>query len=82
MKKEKVKINKGHYPELLDRIHVQMETINTHLVQHPVAEQNNKLKRLLLKAVVTLWEAYQETGNIIVNKSKIKKNARKHKLRS
>lgn len=32
MKKEKVKLNKGHYPEILDRIHVQMEMINTHLV--------------------------------------------------
>ena len=49
----KVKINNGHYTEMFDRIHVQMEMINTHLVQHPVAEQNDKLKRLLIKAMMT-----------------------------
>ena len=49
MKEEKIKINKGHYTEMFDRIHVQMEMINTHLVQHPIAEQNEKLKRLLIR---------------------------------
>jgi hypothetical protein len=82
MKKEKVKLNKGHYPEISDRIHVQMEMINTHLVQHPVAEENEKLKRLLIKAMLTLYAAYQETGIVMDNKSKTKTNARKHKLRS
>ena len=81
MKEEKIKINKGHYTEMFDRIHVQMEMINTHLVQHPIAEQNEKLKRLLVKALMTLFKAYQETGNVVVNKPKTNKNARKHKLR-
>jgi hypothetical protein len=81
MKKGKVKINNGHYTEMIDRIHVQMEMVNTHLIQHPIAEQNDKLKRLLVKALMTLLEAYQETGSLIINK-KPKKNARKHKLRS
>jgi hypothetical protein len=80
MKKGKVKINNGHYTEMIDRIHVQMEMVNTHLVQHPVANQHDKLKRLLVKALMTLLEAYQETGGIIVNKKT--KNVRKHKLRS
>jgi hypothetical protein len=78
MKKEQIKINDGHYTEMFDRIHVQMEMINTHLIQHPIAEQNDKLKRLLIKALVTLYKAYQETGTDVVNKPKKKKNAKKN----
>jgi len=73
MKKEKVKINNGHYTEMIDRIHIQMEMINTHLIQHPVANQHDKLKRLLMKALLTLLDAYQETGGIIVDKKTKKK---------
>jgi len=78
MKKEQVKINDGHYTEMLDRVHIQMEMINDHLIQHPVAQQNKTLKQLLEKALTTLYKAYQETGAIIIKKDK---NDRKHKLR-
>lgn len=78
MKKEQIKINDGHYTEMLDRIHIQMEIINDHLIQHPVAQQNKTLKRLLIRALTTLYKAYQETGAITIKNDK---NVRKHKLR-
>jgi len=67
---KKVKINKGHYHEILDRTHVMMDTIHTHLVEHPLGQQNEKLNRLFIKAIVILWEAYQEAGKEAIKPKK------------
>ena len=39
-----MKINNGHYYELLDRIHVIIENIDTHLVNHPLSSKDKKIK--------------------------------------
>lgn len=77
---DKIKLNEGYYHEAMDRTHVLMETINTHLVEHPVGKQNKKMNRMFIRAIVALHEAYQIAGDEII---KLSKNDRpkKHKLR-
>lgn len=65
----KDKVNDGHYHEMMDRIHISMETINDHMVQHPVSRKHKKINRLLIEAIVVLNEAYQETGKVSCKKS-------------
>ena len=66
----KDKVNDGHYHEMMDRIHISMETINDHMVQHPVSRKHKKINRLLIEAIVVLNEAYQETGKQSYKKPK------------
>jgi hypothetical protein len=62
--KLKNKLNPGHYHEMMDRLHIIMENINDHLIQHPVAKVDKKVNSHLNKALEELWEAYQVTGNL------------------
>jgi hypothetical protein len=62
--KLKDKLNPGHYHEMMDRLHIIMENINDHLIQHPVAKVDKKINSHLNKALEELWEAYQLTGNL------------------
>jgi len=55
-------LDKFHYHEMLDRLHVVMEIVDTHLQQHPVAKIDNTLKDLISEAQDKLCEAYQLTG--------------------
>lgn len=56
-------LDKFHYHELLDRLHVTMSNIDDHLQQHPVAKLNTDIKDLISEAQDKLWEAYQVTAN-------------------
>ena len=60
---KKVELDKFHYHEMLDRLHVVMSMIDDHLHQHPVAKIETKIKDLISEAQDKLWEAYQLTGN-------------------
>ena len=60
----KDKLNPGHYHEMMDRLHIIMENINDHLIQHPVAKVDKKLNAKLNTALENLWDAYQITGNL------------------
>ena len=60
----KDKLNSGHYLEMMDRLHIIMENINDHLIQHPVAKVDKRIDSLLNKALEELWDAYQITGNL------------------
>ncbi len=62
--KLKDKLNPGHYHEMMDRLHIIMENINDHLIQHPVAKVDKKLNAKLNTALENLWDAYQITGNL------------------
>jgi hypothetical protein len=62
--KLKDKLNSGHYHEMMDRLHIIMENINDHLIQHPVAKVDKKVNEKLNTALETLWDAYQITGNL------------------
>lgn len=60
----KQKINSGHYLELTDRLHVAMCNINDHILNHPIAKSDARIKSLVGKALEELWDAYQIVGEI------------------
>ena len=62
-KQKKNSINKGHYLELMDRIHIVMMNIQDHLIDHPLAENERDVRKKIEKAQHKLWEAYQLVGN-------------------
>jgi hypothetical protein len=62
-KPKKNLINKGHYLELMDRIHIVMMNIQDHLIDHPLSENEKDIRKKIEKAQHKLWEAYQLVGN-------------------
>ena len=56
-------INKGHYLELMDRIHVAACMIDEHILNHPLAENEPDVQNKLDMALFLLLEAYQLVGN-------------------
>jgi hypothetical protein len=62
-KQKKNIINKGHYLELMDRIHIVMMNIQDHLIDHPLSENERDVRKKIEKAQHKLWEAYQLVGN-------------------
>ena len=62
-KPKKNLINKGHYLELMDRIHIVMMNIQDHLIDHPLSENEKDIQKKIEKAQHKLWEAYQLVGN-------------------
>ena len=61
---DKIEINEGHYLELMDRLHVAMSTINDHILEHPLAEQQKEIQSLVEDAISNLWDAYQLVGGL------------------
>jgi hypothetical protein len=61
---DKIEINEGHYLELMDRLHVIMSTINDHILEHPLAEQQKEIQSLVEDAISNLWNAYQLVGGL------------------
>ena len=59
---KKPKLDKFHYHEMLDRLHVVMSMVDVHLQQHPVAKIEPEIKDLISHAQDSLWQAYQLTG--------------------
>ena len=62
-KQKKNSINKGHYLELMDRLHIVMMNIQEHIIEHPLAENEKDIQKKVEKAQHKLWEAYQLVGN-------------------
>ena len=62
-KQKKNSINKGHYLELMDRIHIVMMNIQEHIIEHPLTENERDVRKKIEKAQHKLWEAYQLVGN-------------------
>ncbi len=62
-KQKKNSINKGHYLELMDRIHIVMMNIQEHIIEHPLTDNENDLKEKFEIALDALWDAYQLIGN-------------------
>ncbi len=56
-------INKGHYLELMDRIHIVMCNLNDHILNHPLTENETDIQIKVEEAFSNLWEAYQLVGN-------------------
>jgi hypothetical protein len=63
-KKIGIELDDFHYHEALDRIHITMNNIDTHLIQHPVLKLETEVKDLVEAAQTKLWHAYQIIGNI------------------
>jgi hypothetical protein len=60
---KKIKLDKYHYHEMLDRLHVVICMIDDHLQQHPVAKVELEIKDLVSEAQDKLAKAYQITGS-------------------
>ena len=59
-----IELDDFHYHEALDRLHVIMDTIDNHLIQHSVLKLETEVKELVDEVQNKLWEAYQIIGNI------------------
>ena len=66
----KPKLDKFHYHEMLDRLHVIMSMADDHLQQHPVAKIESEIGKHIGDAVTSLFQAYQLTGQIEYDKFK------------
>ena len=62
-KQKKNSINKGHYLELMDRIHILCCTLDEHILNHPLAENEPDIQTKLDDALMILLDAYQMVGN-------------------
>jgi hypothetical protein len=62
-KPKKNSINQGHYLELMDRIHVLCCTLDEHILNHPLSENEPDIQNKLDSALELLLEAYQIVGN-------------------
>ena len=62
-KPKKNSINQGHYLELMDRIHVLCCTLDEHILNHPLAENEPDIQHKLDMALFLLLEAYQLVGS-------------------
>ena len=62
-KPKKNSINQGHYLELMDRIHVLCCTLDEHILNHPLSENEPDIQSKLDSALELLLEAYQIVGN-------------------
>lgn len=67
---KKEKVNPGHYPELLDRIHLSICNIDDHILHHPATDKHKKIRKKIEAALDNLAEAYQITGQISYDKTK------------
>jgi hypothetical protein len=59
----KNEINKGHFLELMDRLHIVMMNIDYFIVSHPLTENEPEIMGKVEKAFTELWDAYQLVGN-------------------
>lgn len=66
----KPKLDRFHYHEMLDRLHVIMHMADDHLQQHPVAKIESEIGKHIDAAVTSLFQAYQITGQIEHDKFK------------
>ena len=62
-KQRKNSINAGHYLELMDRIHVLCCTLDEHILNHPLAENEPDIQNKLDEALMILLDVYQMVGN-------------------
>lgn len=56
------KLNKGHYHELADRLHVSQNNLEDNIGNHPVMTKKKKWKKKFNKAQAILGELYQKAG--------------------
>ena len=62
MAKEGLKLTRGDYHEMTDRLHVISCMVNDHLIQHQVNKLDKEINEPIEKALELLFEAYQISG--------------------
>ena len=55
-------LDEFHYHEVLDRLHVIMTNIDTHILDHAVMEEHATLKKSVEDSLDTLMDVYQKIG--------------------
>ena len=65
-----MKINDGHYLELLDRLHVIMCNVEEHCIKHTISKKNKDIRFQFEYALGQLWDAYQQVGGLEDDKNK------------
>ncbi len=55
-------INKGHFLELMDRLHIVMMNIDYFVGNHPLTEKHPDIMEKVETAFTQLWDAYQLVG--------------------
>lgn len=71
---KKNKLNDGHYLEVMDRLHVIMDIMDRHLIDHLVIDKNENLKKLINFSIINLWECYQQVGKLSYENETRKEN--------
>lgn len=62
-KPKKNSINPGHYLELMDRLHIIASNLDEFCLQHPLAENEPDITKIIESAIDKIYEAYQLVGN-------------------
>jgi hypothetical protein len=62
MNKDGLKLTRGDYHEMTDRLHVISCMVNDHLIQHQVSKLDKEVNEPIEKALELLFEAYQISG--------------------
>ena len=60
---DKPEINDGHYIELTDRCHVMASMFYDHIVEHPLAIEDEEIKRAAEHISEALYDFYQIVAN-------------------
>lgn len=60
---KKPKLTEFHYHEALDRAYIIGDTIDRHLIQHPVCKLDKEVNALVEEAAMKIFEAYQLIGH-------------------
>jgi hypothetical protein len=60
-----IELDDIQYHEALDRLHITINNIDKHLIQHPVLKLETEVKDLVDEAQIKLSEAYQIIKNIL-----------------
>jgi len=57
-------LNRGHYFEVLDRVHVASSHLEEHVGKHPVVRRHTELGAIYDRAAEALAELYQAVGRL------------------
>lgn len=68
-----MKSSRGHYPELMDRIHILISNLDDHILHHPLTQENENLKDLIDTAHSNLIDAYNLIGVMEIYDKELKK---------
>ena len=71
---KKNKLNDAHYLEAMDRLHVIVDMMDRHLMDHPVIHRNKELEKLINFSIINLLECYQRVGALSFENETRKKN--------